>query len=181
MKRILSSAILGAVAALVMGAAPAAAQQLKIGFVNSQRVLAEAPGVQQAQATLQRELPGYRAQVDSLERALQTGNENFQRQQATLSEAAKQQRQQELQQQFAAYQQRVAQLEQTVQRRQEELVAPVMRQINDAVEAVRREGAFSFVIDSSTGVVVAVDPALDITDRVIARVRGGAAPAAPRP
>lgn len=178
MKRVLS--VLGAVAALVM-AAPAGAQQLKVGFINSQRVLAEAPEVAAAQQTLERELPGFRAQVDSLERALQQGQENFQRQQATLSEQVRQQRQTELQQQFQAYQQRVAQLEQTVQRRQGELVAPAMRRINDTVEAVRREGSFSFIVDASNGGIVAVDPALDITDRVIQRLRGGAAAPAPRP
>ena len=178
MKRVLS--VLGAVAALVM-AAPAGAQQLKVGFINSQRVLAEAPEVAAAQQTLEREIPGFRAQVDSLERALQQGQENFQRQQATLSEQVRQQRQTELQQQFQAYQQRVAQLEQTVQRRQGELVAPAMRRINDTVEAVRREGAFTFIVDASNGGIVAVDPALDITDRVIQRLRGGAAAPAPRP
>lgn len=181
MKRLLSAGFLGALAALVLGAAPAAAQTLKVGFVNSQRILAETPGVQQAQQTLEREIGSLRAPLDTLERNLQTQQQQYQQQQATLSQQAREQRQQQLQQQFQAYQQRAAQVEQQAQRRQSELVQPVMRAINDAIEAERRAGGFSFIIDASQGGVIAVDPSLDLTERVLARVRGGAAPAAPRP
>lgn len=173
MKRFLFVA--AALSALAFGAAPAQAQQLKVGFVNSQRVLAEAPAVAQAQQTLEREMAGLRASLDSLEQRLQTQQSDLQKQQATLSEQARQQRQQQLQQQFQAYQQRAGQAEQQMQRRQAELVQPVMKRINDIIEAVRREGGFSYIMDSSQGGIIAVDPALDLTERVITRVK--AAPA----
>lgn len=187
MKRILSVGVLGAAAALVIGAAPAAAQQIKMGFVNSQRILAEAPGVQQVQQTLQAEMTRLRAPLDSMEQRLNAANTAFQQQQATLTPQAREQRQTELQQQFAAYQQRGQQLQEQAQQRQQQLVAPVMQQINTAIEALRREGAFTLIVDSSQGGIVTVDPALDLTERVLQRLRGGAAappaapPAAPRP
>jgi outer membrane protein len=182
MKRILSAGVLGAVAALVMGAAPAAAQ-IKIGFVNSQKILAEAPGVQQVQQTLQAEMTRLRAPLDSMEQRLNAANTAFQQQQATLTPAAREQRQNELQQQFAAYQARGQQLQEQAQQRQQQLVQPVMTQINAAIEALRREGGFTMIVDSSQGGIVTVDPTLDLTDRVLQRMRGGAAapPAAPRP
>jgi len=178
MKRILSAGVLGAVAALVMGAAPAAAQ-IKIGFVNSQKILAEAPGVQQVQQTLQAEMTRLRAPLDSMEQRLNAANTAFQQQQATLTPAAREQRQSELQQQFAAYQARGQQLQEQAQQRQQQLVQPVMTQINAAIEALRREGGFTMIVDSSQGGIVTVDPTLDLTDRVLQRMRGGAAPAAP--
>lgn len=180
MKRILSVGVLGAAAALVIGAAPAAAQ-IKIGFVNSQRILAEAPGVQQVQQTLQAEMTRLRAPLDSMEQRLNAANTAFQQQQATLTPAAREQRQNELQQQYAAYQQRGQQLQEQAQQRQAQLVQPVMTAINAAIEALRREGAFTMIVDSSQGGIVTVDPALDLTERVLQRMRGGAAapPAAP--
>jgi outer membrane protein len=178
MKRILSVGVLGAVAALVLGAAPAAAQ-IKIGFVNSQKILAEAPGVQQVQQTLQQEMTRLRAPLDSMEQRLNAANTAFQQQQATLTPAAREQRQSELQQQFAAYQARGQQLQEQAQQRQQQLVQPVMTQINQAIEVLRREGGFTMIVDSSQGGIVTVDPALDLTDRVLQRMRGGAAPAAP--
>ena len=187
MKRILSAGVLGVLGALFLGAAPAAAQGIKIGFVNSQKILAEAPGVQQVQQTLQAEMTRLRAPLDSMEQRLNAANTAFQQQQATLTPAAREQRQNELQQQFAAYQARGQQLQEQAQRRQQQLVQPVMQQINTAIEALRREGNFTMIVDSSQGGIVVVDPALDLTDRVLQRMRGGAAappaapPAAPRP
>lgn len=183
MKRILSAGVLGVLGALFLGAAPAAAQGIKIGFVNSQKILAEAPGVQQVQQTLQAEMTRMRAPLDSMEQRLNAANTAFQQQQATLTPAAREQRQNELQQQFAAYQARGQQLQEQAQRRQQQLVQPVMQQINTAIEALRREGNFTMIVDSSQGGIVVVDPALDLTDRVLQRMRGGAAapPAAPRP
>ena len=183
MKRILSAGVLGVLGALFLGAAPAAAQGIKIGFVNSQKILAEAPGVQQVQQTLQAEMTRMRAPLDSMEQRLNTANTAFQQQQATLTPAAREQRQSELQQQFQAYQARGQQLQEQAEQRRQQLVAPVMQQINTAIEALRREGAFTMIVDSSAGGIVTVDPALDLTDRVLQRMRGGAAapPAAPRP
>jgi outer membrane protein len=145
-------------------------------------LLAEAPGVAQVQQTLDRELAGMRAPLDTMEQRLNTAGQQFQQQQATLSPQVREQRQNELQQQYAAYQQRGQQLQEQASQRQQQLIAPVMQQINAAIEAVRREGTFTFIVDSSSPGIVAVDPTLDITDRVLQRLRGGAAPpAAPAP
>ena len=181
MKRSMFAGMLGVAAALVMGAAPSQAQALKIGFVNSQRILAESPAVAQVQQTLQGEMTRLRAPLDSMEQRLNTANQQFQQQQATLSATAREQRQTELQRQYAAYQQRGQQLQEQAQTRQQQLIAPVMQQINATIETVRREGGFTFIIDSSQGGILAVDPTLDITDRVMQRLRGGAPAPAARP
>lgn len=178
MKRSMFAGLLGAAAALVLAVAPAGAQTLKVGFVNSQRVLAETPAVAQVNQTLQGELTRLRAPLDTMEQRLNTASQQFQQQQATLSAQAREQRQTELQQQYAAYQQRGQQLQEQAQQRQQQLIAPVMQQINQAIEAVRREGSFTMIIDSSQGGILAVDPSADITERVLARLRGGAAPPA---
>ena len=178
MRRILSVGLLSAAAALVLGAAPAQAQ-VKVGFVNSQRVLAEAPGLAAVQQTLQREFTGLRAPLDTLEQRLNAANTALQQQQASLTPQVRQQRQNELQQQYQAYQQRGEQLQRQAQQREQQLVAPVMQQITGAIEAERRAGAYTYIMDSSQGGIVAVDPTLDLTDRVLARLRGGAAAPAP--
>ena len=183
MKKLLSFGVAVMAASLAV-VAPAHAQAggLKVGFVNSQRILAETPALQQVQATLQRELPGLRAGVDSLEQRFNTAQQQFQQQQGSLTAQAREQRQNELAQQYQALQQRAQQAQERAAQRQEQLVAPVMQTINQAIEAVRREGGYTMVIDSSTGGILAVDPTADLTERVLARVRGGAAapPAAPR-
>src|SRR5688572_20373794 len=167
MKRILSFVFAGVLA--VVAATPAQAQ-LKIGYVNSQRILAETPAFADVRATLEREFTPLRAEIDSLEARLGRADQDFQAQSATLTEAARQQRQQALQQQLAQYQQRGQQIQQQLQAREQELVGPVMQRIRGILEEVRRAGGYSFIMDPPDGVIVAVDPALDVTNDVIRRL-----------
>lgn len=175
MKRIFSFVFAGVLAALA--AAPAQAQ-LKIGYVNSQRILAETPAFADVRATLEREFTPLRAEIDSLEARLGRADQEFQAQAGTLTEAARQQRQQTLQQQLQAYQQRGQQIQQQLQTREQELVAPVMQRIRGILEEVRRAGNYSFIMDPPDGLVVAVDPALDVTNDVIRRLGGTPSPTA---
>ena len=170
MKRILSFAFAAALS-VVAAAAPAQAQ-LKIGYVNSDRVLAETPAFADVRATLEREFGPLRAEIDTLEARLGRADAELRAQATTLTEAVRNQRQQGLQQQFAAYQQRAQQIQQQLQSREQELVQPVMVRIRGVLETVRAAGGFSFIMDPPEGVIVAVDPALDVTDQVI-RALGG--------
>jgi Skp family chaperone for outer membrane proteins len=47
-----------------------------------------------------------------------------------------------------------------------------MVRIRGVLEEVRAAGSYSFIIDPPEGMVVAVDPALDVTNDVIRRLGG---------
>lgn len=166
---------LAALAGVLAIAAPATAQGApKIGYINSQQILAQAPGTTEAQQAFETDMTRYRAQVDSLEAALETAQQDFQRQQSTLSESARRERQQELQQQFTEYQQRLGELEQLAQRRQQELVQPIMQRISGVIEQIREEQGFAMIFDAASGGVITADPSLDLTEQVLERLRAGA-------
>jgi outer membrane protein len=156
----------------------AAAQQQKVGFVNSQAVLAATPALATVQATLEREFAGTRASLDSLGQRGQQALQALQQQASTLSATVRQQREQELQTMQGQYQQRGQQAQQALQRREAELMQPILRTINEAIETERRAGGFSYLLDAASNIVVAFDPTLDITDKVITRL-GGTPPARP--
>ena len=63
--------------------------------------------------------------------------------------------------------------------RQQELVQPVMDKINQVIEQIRAEGAYTLIFDVSAGGVVAADPGLDLTQEVIRRLKAAAPPATP--
>lgn len=170
MKRFVSFVFAGVMAAVA--AAPAQSQQLKIGYVNSQRILAQTPAFADVRATLEREFTPLRAEIDSLEARLGRADEEFRAQAGTLTETARTQRQQALQQQLAQYQQRGQAIQAQLQQREQQLVAPVMERIRGIMEEVRRAGNYSFIMDPPEGLVVAVDPALDVTNDVIRRLGG---------
>jgi outer membrane protein len=161
------------VAAQQAGRAPAAqqAQSTRFAYINSQRVMAEAPGTGEAQRSFEADMARYRVELEQLEGEIETLQQNFERQQGTLSAAVRQQRQQEIQQKFLAYQQRRTQLEETAQRRQAELVEPIMKLISEVIEQMRREGGYAMIFDTSAGALITADPSLDLTDQVLAQLR----------
>jgi outer membrane protein len=163
-----------AVLATVLGGAEASAQQ-RFAYINSQRLIMEAPGTSEAQRAFEADMANYRAELERLEAELDSLQANFERQQTTLSAAVREQRQLEMQQKFIAYQQRTVELEETAQRRQAELVGPIMQRIEQAVDAVRAEGGYSMIFDVASGALVAADPALDLTDQILTRLRATAA------
>ena len=163
-----------ALLAPVVGGVEASAQTPKFAYINSQRLIMEAPGTSEAQRAFEADMANFRAELERLEAELDTLQANYERQQATLSAAVREQRQLEMQQKFLAYQQRTAELEETAQRRQAELVGPIMQRIEQAVDAIRVEGGYSMIFDVASGALVAADPSLDLTDRILERLRATA-------
>lgn len=176
MKRALSAGVLGALAALLLGAGSVSAQQAKLGYINTQAVLAQAQVVRTAQQTLQQELQVFQARADSITAPLEAQAQAYESQRGGMAEAARTQRETELRTAFQAAQQRVAQIEQEAEARRQAVMAPVEQQVRDAIEAVRRAGNFTMIFEAAA-VVAPTDPELDITDEVLARLNG-AAPAA---
>lgn len=160
---------------LVAGLAAAAAAQggPKIAYVNSQKLLAQAPGRAEAEAQFQKEVGDYQSQVKRMGDSLKALVAAYDKQELVLSPAAKATKQKEIQAKEAEFQQRTNQLEQRASAREAELTRPILDQVQKAIEAERADGGYAFILDagSSAGVVVAADTTLDLTDRVLARLR----------
>jgi outer membrane protein len=159
--------------ALVALAGPAAAQQqpMRIGYINTQKLLQDAPGTQEVQQRMRTELAPFEEQLRAIEDSLRTLQQQFGQEPAGLSEQARTQRQQQFQTQAQALQQRAAQVQQSAAQKQNELLAPVMQRIEEAISAVRQEGGFAMLFDAATDAIVSADTTLDVTERVLARLR----------
>jgi hypothetical protein len=61
-------------------------------------------------------------------------------------------------------------------------VQPILDKIKQAIEEVRVEGGYAMIFNADQGSpIVAVDKNLNVTDRVMTKLRGGAPAAAARP
>ena len=156
-----------------------AAQALKIGYINSQNILAEAPGAKEAQTQFDSDMASYKAEVQKMATELETLVKQYEQQQAMLSPAAKQTRETDIRTKQQAYQDRLSDIDQRAAKRQQELVQPVMDKINAVIEAFRAEQGYSLIFDVASGGIVAANPTMDLTTEIIRRLQAGAAPAAP--
>src|SRR5512144_876060 len=155
-------------------AAPALAQgSPKIAYVDSKVILARAPGRQQAEDTFNKEMEASRAQVQKMGDSLQTMIADYQKVQTTLAANIREQREAAIRKKQEDYQSRAGALDQQMQQRQMELVKPIMDQIRKVLDDIRQEDGYAFILDagSEAGVIVAADRNLDITEKVISRLK----------
>jgi outer membrane protein len=162
--------------ALALTAGAAQAQTLKIAYINSQEILASAPGASEAQQQFDAEVKTYEAEVQQLQEELQGMQQQLAQQQLTLSPEAKANREQQIQAKGQEYQARVSQLSDMANQRRAELVQPVMDRITEVIEQIREEGNYALILDIAAGSVISADPTLDLTQEVLRRLQAAAAP-----
>lgn len=164
-----------ALALLVGAAAPVTAQQggQKFAFINSRVVLAQMPGYSQAESTYTKEVEGYRAEVERLQSSLDSAGADFDQQSVMLSPSARTAKRKDLQAQQDKLEQRANELRDRAAERERELLEPLHAKVNDAIDAVRSEGNYAMIFDVSAGngLIVAADKSLDVTDKVVAKLK----------
>jgi outer membrane protein len=169
---------------LTVMALPARAQ--KVAYVQTSVLLDQAPGRAEAEAQFEKETGGYRDQIKRMSDSLDALISGFQKRQASLTAATRDAQAKDIQSKQAEYQRRSAELEQKAQGRQNELVQPILEKVKAAIEEVRVEGGYAMIFNADQGSpIVAVDKSLNVTDRVLAKLKGttasAPAAAAPRP
>ena len=152
----------------------AAQGPLKIGYINSQAILAQDPTATAAQEQFQREMVPLQSELQALEQEIADLLSQYQAQQITLTANARRSRQETIVQKQQAYQERLAQIEAEAARRQQELVEPIMERINDIIQGIRSEGSYTFIFDVAGGGLIAADESFDLTDEVMERLAAGA-------
>jgi len=173
-----------ALALLTVVSLPAQAQGVKVAYVQTSVLLEQAPGRAEAEAQFEKETGTYRDQIKRMSDSLNAMVASFEQRQASLAAAARDAQAKNITAKQQEYQRRTQELEQKAQGRQNELVQPILDKIKAAIEEVRVEGGYAMIFNADQGSpIVAVDKSLNVTDRVLTRLKGttAAAPAAPRP
>jgi len=156
----------------LVGATGAAAQDaaMKVGFINSEAILQQAPGYQAAIQQFQTELQDMQSSFAPRTAELEQMIADYEAQSLALSDTAKAMREEAIIQKQAQVQQEAGQMEQQAQQRQAQLMQPVMDRVSEAIEAVRVNGGYALIFDVAAGGLVAADPELDLTDAVVAQL-----------
>ena len=156
------------------GIQAAAQTPLKIGYINSQVIIAEDPGATAAQEQFRREMVPFESELQALETEIADLVSRYQAQQITLTANARRARADEISQKQQAYQERMAQIEAEAARRQQELVQPIMERINNIIQEIRSAGSYTFIFDVAGGGLIAADESFDLTSEVQERLAAGA-------
>lgn len=157
----------------VISGSVAAQQPVKIAYVNPQALFENAPGRVQAESTFARETAGFRTELTRMGELLQQAVQAYQREQASLTPAQRETRERGLRAREDSLRGRQQQLEEQASRRQGELMAPIMESVRKVLEDIRVEDGYAMILSSEPGQspILVADKNLDITERVVARLR----------
>ena len=139
------------------------ADEVKVGFVNTDRIFREANTAKAAQAKLEQEFAKREKELNDLGAALKTASDRFEREAPTLSESQRSQRQKQLLDQDRDFQRKRREFQEDLNARKNEELQQVLDRANRVVKQVAESEKYDVILQEA----VYINPKLDITDKVI--------------
>lgn len=139
------------------------AQELKIGFVNSERVIKESNLARAAQAKLEAEFGKREKELKDMAAKLQTAGEKFEKDSPMLSEAERNRRQRELVETNRELERKRREFQEDAQQRRNEELQVVVERANRVIKQIFEQDKYDLILQDA----IHYSPRIDITKRVI--------------
>lgn len=163
---------------LVFCAGLAQADDLKIGFIDSERIFAEFEGTKSAQSEFNAQLEQWTRDLEARRAEYEQMVADYESQALILSDPKKREREEELtrkRSELEAMAQEIWGPNGKVAQRNEELTRPIVEKIREVLKRIGEAEKFSIIFDATDGNVVYADDALDLTSRVVEELNAAAA------
>ena len=159
------------VAAIALGAAAVTAQsqELKIGYVNSERVMREAIPAKAAQAKLETEFSKREKDLTDLGNRLKTAADKLEKDAPTLSETERSRRQRDLVEQDREFQRKRREFQEDLNTRKNEELAAVLERANKVIKQIFDQEKYDLIVQDA----VHWSARVDITKKVIDALNAG--------
>jgi outer membrane protein len=168
-----STLAVGFFAALAVLTTPLQAQtqggDLKIGYVDTQRIFRTAPSAVKAAKDLEAEFGKRDQELQRLAKQLQTLREAAERDAPTLSETQRRAKEREFSDLSRDFQRKQREFSEDLNLRQNEANAAIIEKANRAIRQIAESEKFDLILQD----VVWASPRLDITDKVIKALSDG--------
>jgi outer membrane protein len=161
MSKLLQSVALAA--SMMVATSAVQAQELKIGFVNSERVLREANLAKAAQIKLEAEFGKREKDLRDLENKLRAAAEKLEKDAPTLSEAEKGRRNRDVVEQERDLQRKRREWQEDLTQRKNEELSVVVERANKVIKQIFDAEKYDLILQDA----VHFSPRVDITKKVI--------------
>jgi outer membrane protein len=148
----------------------ASAQELKIGYVNGERVLREATPAKAAQARLEAEFKRREAELNDVGAKLRTAMEKLDKESPTLSESERSRRQQDLAGQQRDFERKRRELLEDLNQRKNEELAAVTERAGKVIKQIFETEKYDLILLQE---VEFASARVDITKKVIDALNAG--------
>jgi outer membrane protein len=158
-----------AAAMLVVAMTAAQAQELKVGYVNSERVLKEANPAKAAQAKLEAEFGKREKDLAEVANRLKAAADKLDKDGPTLSDTEKARRQRDLVEQDREFQRKRREFQEDLNQRKNEELSGVVERANKVIKQIFDSEKYDLILQDA----VHWSPRVDITKKVIDALNAG--------
>ena len=162
---------------LALGFAGSASAQLKIGYIDSNRILGAYQEAKDVRARLQEIDQQWKNDAKDMEKEIKDLQEQLEAQSLLLSEGRKQEKAQEIQNKYLRYQQYLNEKfgpQGEAVKKEVELLDPVIKKINSAIKKIGEAEGYSYIFDTvAANILYASEDQPDLTDKLLEELTTG--------
>ena len=148
----------------------------KYGHINAQEILVAVPGYKASEAEIQRYGEEKSKQYSDLQTTIENDYQKYAAERSSLPEAVQKSRDKDFREQQQKLQEFGMESQRRVEAKQNELLEPLLKQIQDAIKIVGKENGYAYIFDITQGGVVYFDGGNDVTQLVIAQIKKASVP-----
>ena len=160
-----------AAVALTWVAVAVQAEEVRLGFVSTERVLKEASTAKAAQTKLEQEFSKREKELVDLGNNIKTSADKFEKEAPTLPETQRQSRQKQILEQDRDFQRKRREFQEDLNARKNEELQLVIQRANKVIKDIAIAEKYDFIFQDA----VYVNPKHDVTDKVIKALNAPAA------
>lgn len=156
--------------ALTLGGTAVAAQDTKIGVVNSERILRDSTPAKAAMQKLEGEFAKRDKELQEMGARLKTSAERFEKDAPVMSEGDRNRRQRELAEMDREFQRKQREFREDFNQRRNEELQGLLERANRIIRQIAEQEKYDLIVQEA----VYFSPRIDITEKVLRTLNNGA-------
>jgi len=141
--------------------------QVKLGYVDLQRALREVTEGQQARQKLEKEIEKRKKELEAEENKIKGEQENFQKQAAMMSEAARGQKLTELQNNASAFLQKAQKMQEEMAQIEQAALKSIFEKMDPIIEAIAQREGLTMMFEKTNSGLVWAPASIDYTNELV--------------
>jgi len=140
---------------------------VKLGYVDLQRALREVTEGQQARQKLEKEIEKRKKELEAEENKIKNEQENFQKQAAMMSEAARGQKVAELQTTASAFFQKAQRMQDEMAQVEQKELKNIFDKMEPIITAIAQREGLTLMLEKTNSGLVWAPPSIDYTNELV--------------
>ncbi len=167
MKKITTFMLTALITMFIPGSAIRAADEIKLGFVNAQRIIEESIAGKTAYKQLKALQDQHKKAVEAKKAEIDKAEKELQQQYLTLSDSAKQEKDMALSRAKKDFQRMLEDADSEINSKEKAFLSKIDKEVMAIINKIGKEKGYTMIFGQAGSSVLYANPAIDLTDLVI--------------